>query len=150
MSATPDRQVQAGVAGEVHPGDDVGHLLRLDDDPRTPIEHAVVDRPSVVVAGIVRRDDGRADLLAKLVDRRLTHPLLLPTAAGSQRIKGGELPAITLGCDRGQRGMVHLAALRQSMPLYHGAFKCSGATNLFRGGDTPGAGIRGPINTLIR
>ena len=76
MSAAADREIHAGVAGEVHRSDDIGDLLRLDDDPRVPIEHAVMDGAGFVVSGILRRDDRCPDLLTKLIDRWRTHHAL--------------------------------------------------------------------------
>ena len=55
VAATAYRQVQAGLAGEVHRRHHIGDLLGSDDDLRTLVEHAVVDRPSLVIAGIIRR-----------------------------------------------------------------------------------------------
>jgi len=73
VSAAAYRQIQACVAGEVHPGNDIGDLLRLDDGPRVPIEHAVVDGAEFVVTRILRRDDWCPDLLTKLIDRWRAH-----------------------------------------------------------------------------
>ena len=49
-------QIESVLAGEVHGRDDVGDLLGLQDCERTPVEHAVVHHPRLVVALVRSRD----------------------------------------------------------------------------------------------
>ena len=65
-----NREVHAGVAGEVHRRDHVGDLLGADDDLGAPVEHAVVHLPGLLVAGVVGGDHRGSYLLPELVDRR--------------------------------------------------------------------------------
>ena len=61
------------VAGEIHRGHHVRDLLGPDDRPRPPVEHAVVDRPGLVVTGVIGRDDRAPDLLTQLIDPHRYH-----------------------------------------------------------------------------
>ena len=51
---------EAVVAGEVDGGDDVGDVGALGDEGRVLVDHRVVDRARLVVAGVARLDERAA------------------------------------------------------------------------------------------
>jgi hypothetical protein len=62
------RELQPGLAGEIHGRHDVGLVQGLDDDPGTAVVHGIVHGPGLVVTLVVGGNDGAADLLAEILD----------------------------------------------------------------------------------
>ena len=73
VSATPDRQVELVLAGQVHRRHDIARVRGAHDHGGTAVDHGVVHGPGFVVALIVRRDHVATYLLAKLVDHGALH-----------------------------------------------------------------------------
>ena len=72
MAAAADGDLHAVVAAETDAGDDVGGVAAARDGGRVLVDHGVVDRACLVVAGIVRHDQvaaqGGGQLLVRLGD----------------------------------------------------------------------------------
>ena len=66
VAATANGDGQPGPPRRVERGLHVGHGAAAGDDRRPPVDHRVVDRPGVLVAGVVGRDDLPAHPAAKL------------------------------------------------------------------------------------
>ena len=68
MATAADGELQVLAAGELHRGDDVRDAGSADDQRRPLVDHAVPDRPRLVVAGVGRGDELAPDAFAKLLD----------------------------------------------------------------------------------
>src|SRR5205807_282496 len=69
VAAAAHGQVEPVLAGEVHSRHNVAGIDTADDDPRTAVDHAVVDASCLVVVGVVGGHHLAACLLAQLLDR---------------------------------------------------------------------------------
>ena len=57
MPASSYGQFETAVASKIDRIDDVRDLLRLDDNQRVTVEHAIVDRPGLFVTGVIGSQD---------------------------------------------------------------------------------------------
>ena len=64
-SSVPPKAQQALRATVVHRGEDVGDVCATGDQPRSFVDHAVVERPRVVVVRVTRPDEPPAQLPLK-------------------------------------------------------------------------------------
>jgi hypothetical protein len=76
VTAAPNREIDAAVAGSSDHGHHVRRIDALDDGVRPAVVHGVVHCAGVVVVGIGRDDDATSHRLSQLFDRVL-HGVLL-------------------------------------------------------------------------
>ena len=75
VAAAADGDEKTVVAAEIHRGDHVGDIDALRDEQRPLVDHAVVERASLVVVRIAPRDQPAAKSLPKLIDVFVAHRL---------------------------------------------------------------------------
>ena len=68
MPPVANGEVEPVIAGEVHAGDHVGHLLGAENRQRALVKHAVVNRARLVVSLVASRNDVASHTLAKGLD----------------------------------------------------------------------------------
>ena len=75
VPAAADRDVESLVAAEADGRDDVGDIGGRTIERRTPVDHAVLDAPGVLVAGVFRADDVPAEGGLQALERALIDAL---------------------------------------------------------------------------
>ena len=106
-------------------------IARPDDRGRAPVDHAVPDAASVVVAAVIRRDDPAGDLVAQRVAeptcgcdrRRLTRGSILEPWWVSGMLTGRSVDAgVVIRRDRAHEGPLLRELDSRSSPMYRRRF----------------------------